>query len=314
MTDPITREHIVWAYRVLLDREPGHDEVSSIMASHRTMEELRRAIASSEEYERRNPDVAEAGKRTLVIRELEGGVRLVIDLADQAIGLNILRGRFELNELDFVRRTVRPGQHVIDAGAHIGFFAMHMAALVGTAGSVQCFEPLEQNAACLEQAIRENGFERRVRLERAAVSAEVGIATLVAARGTSSTGLAYLQRRGEPAPVGHELHPVRMVALDDWPLRRPVSFIKIDVEGAEPLALRGAAKLLRQDHPVILCDLHPVLLERVSAMPPHEFIREMACAGYRCHLLGAGVHGREIDDAPGAGVAQVVFLPKAGGA
>ena len=310
MSETLTREHVVWAYRILLDREPeSEDVILPKMRAYRTTRELRHDIVTSEEYQQKNPDFAQANEPTLVIRELEGGVRLVIDLADHAIGLNVLRGRFELNELDFVRRTVGPGHNVIDAGAHIGFFAMHMGALVGPAGSVQCFEPFDENAECLERSIRENGFGDRVRLERAAVGAATGMATLVFAPRSLNTGGAFLGRPGIATPSGHDLRAVRVVALDEYPVRRPVRFIKIDVEGAEPLALGGAARLLGEDRPVILSELHPFQLERVSAVTPRDFIGQLARAGYRCHLLGAGVPGPAIDDAPASGVTSVVFLP-----
>ena len=139
-------------------------------------------------------------ERTLVIREIAPGLRLVIDLADHAIGLNILRGRFELNEIEFVRRSLRPGQHVVDAGAHIGLFAMHMASVVGPSGSVHCFEPFEPNAECLELSICENRNEMSVVLERAAVGATSGLAQLVFAPATLNSGGAFLVNPGAPIP------------------------------------------------------------------------------------------------------------------
>ena len=57
-----------------------------------------------------------------------------------------------------------------------------------------------------------------------------------------------------------------MVALDALALRRPVRFIKMDVEGAEPQVVRGAERLLREDRPVILSELHPAQLERASGV------------------------------------------------
>jgi len=102
---------------------------------------------------------------------------------------------------------------------------------------------------------------------------------------------------------------VPVISLDMLALPRPVSFIKADIEGAEPLAFRGADALLRSDRPVILSELHPRQLDRVSGVTPAQFIDEMRHRGYRCHLLGAGVAGPEIDDAPGNGVTSVVFLP-----
>jgi hypothetical protein len=59
-------------------------------------------------------------------------------------------------------------------------------------------------------------------------------------------GGAFIGRPGEDVLPGHETRPVPLIALDTYPLPRPISFIKIDVEGAEPQALRGAARVLRR--------------------------------------------------------------------
>jgi FkbM family methyltransferase len=308
---PLTRDHIVWAYRILLDRDPESDDVIlPKMRGYQNTRDLRNDIVTSEEYQQKNRDYAQMNERNLVIKEIEPGLRLAIDLADHAIGLNILRGRFELNELDFVRRAVRPGQHVVDAGAHIGLFTMHMAAAAGPSGSVHCFEPFDANAECLELAIRENGFERRVVLERAAVGAASGEAQLVFALATLNSGGAFIARPGMETPPGHEARPVRVIALDEYPLPRPISFIKIDVEGAEAQALQGAARLLRDDRPVILSEVHPSQLKLVSGVTPATFIGQMAGIGYRCHLLGAGVPGPEVTDVYTNGVESVVFVPR----
>ena len=307
----LTRDHIVWAYRILLDRDPENEDVIlPKMRGYQNTRDLRNDIVTSEEYQEKNRDYAQMNERNLVIKEIEPGLRLAIDLADHAIGLNILRGCFELNEIEFVRRTVKPGQHVVDAGAHIGLFAMHMAAAVGPSGSVHCFEPCEANAACLELAIAENRFERRVILERAAVGAMHGTGQLIFAPATLNSGGAFIGAPGASVPAGHETLPVRLIALDEYPLPRPISFIKIDVEGAEPQALRGAARLLREDRPVILSEVHPSQLKLVSGITPAAFIAQIAEQGYRCHLLGAGVPAAEVTDVQTSGVESVVFVPR----
>jgi FkbM family methyltransferase len=306
---PLSRDTVAWAYRILLDREAeSEDALLPKMRAYDTTLELRHDIVTSDEYYEKNRDFAHSNERNLVIKEIATGLRLFIDLSDHAIGLNILRGRYELNELDFIRHTVRPGQHVVDCGAHIGYFAMHLAVAVGPTGSVAAFEPFETNADCLERSIRENHFEDRVRLERAAVGAAPGFLPLIYAPNTINSGGAFLQGRGD-VPAGHATRTVPVISLDMLALPRPVSFIKADIEGAEPLAFRGADALLRSDRPVILSELHPLQLDRVSGVTPAQFIAEMRQRGYRCHLLGAGIAGPEIDDTPTNGVTSVVFLP-----
>src|SRR5206468_2663390 len=134
----LTREHVVWAYRLLLDRDPeSEDVIAPKLAGSRDTCELRHHLMTSAEFRDKNPDYAQTNDRTIVIKELEtpdGPVRLFVDLADHVIGLNIVRGRYEAAEVEFVRRLMRPGDVAIDAGAHIGFFTVQLAARVGAAG------------------------------------------------------------------------------------------------------------------------------------------------------------------------------------
>jgi FkbM family methyltransferase len=260
----------------------------------------------------RHPGPQPANERALVATEIHPGVRLVVDLADHAIGRHILLGRFELNELDFVRRMVRPGQHVVDVGAHVGLFAMHMADLVGAAGSVHAFEPFEPNAACLELSVGLNGFADRVFLERAAVGAAPGIAQLVCAPGSRACGGAFVAPAGAVVPAGCEASPVRVVALDAYQLPRPIAFLKMDAEGSEPHVVAGALRVLRDDRPVILSEVSPWQLTAVAGSTPARFIRQLVDLGYRCHMLGAGAIGEEIADLPNNNVTSVVFVPMQG--
>src|SRR5476649_1287571 len=282
----LTREHVIWAYRLLLDRDPeSEDVIGPKLAGSQTTAELRHHLITSAEFREKNPDFAHTNDPTVVIKEIAPGVRLFIDLSDHVIGLNILRGRYEQEEIRFVRRELKPGDSAIDVGGHIGFFTMHMAAAVGPEGRVYAFEPLDSNASLLERSIAENGFDDRVRFQRAAVGAAPGTATLTFPAETLNSGGAYLLQDGTAALTGNQKKAVPLVALDALELRRPVRFIKMDVEGAEPQVLRGAARILREDKPVILSELHPVQLARASGFTTDGFLTQMAAAGYRARRI-----------------------------
>jgi FkbM family methyltransferase len=306
----LTRDHVVWAYRLLLDRDPESDDViGPKLAGSANTAELRHHLITSAEFRQKNPDFAQTNDRTIVIKEIAPGVRLLIDLSDHVIGLNILRGRYERDEIAFVQRMVKRGDTAIDVGAHIGFFTMQMAAMAGAEGHVYAFEPLDSNASLLEASIEENGFGGRVVFQRAAVGASTGTATLTFPAETLNSGGAYLLRDGTAPLTGNQTRQVPLVALDDVPIARPVRLIKMDVEGAEPRVLRGAARLLREDRPAILSELHPVQLDRASGASAADFLAQVQSIGYRAHRLdGAGV-GAPLDRAPDDALVSVVLLP-----
>ncbi len=308
----LTRDHVVWAYRLLLDRDPENEDViGPKLAGSRDTRELRHHLMTSAEFQDKNRDYAHTNDRTVVIKELDGpgSARLFVDLSDHVIGLSILRGHYEAAEIAFVRRQLHPGDVAVDVGAHIGFFTMQMAAAVGPSGSVYAFEPFAPNADLLERSLAENRFTDRAVFARAAVGARGGTATLTFPQETLNSGGAYLLCDGA-APLGGNLtSAVPVVALDEVVTKRPVRFIKIDVEGAEPQVLRGARRLLREDQPTILSELHPTQLERASGMTVDTFLQEVGQLGYRAHYFENGGPGAVIERAPQEVLISIVLMP-----
>ena len=305
----LSRDHVLWGYRLFLDRDAENEAViAEKLSGNRDTQELRRNFMLSAEFGVKNPELTLFQDSHIVIKELDDNSRIFIDLADSVIGWNIIRGTYEKPELDFVRRTIKPGQNVIDIGANIGVFTITMCSLVGPTGKVYAFEPHEPEAKLLAKSIVENSFTDRVVLERMAVSHEAGKGNLVSAVKTINAGGAYLSNNVEQIPAGHETNEIELITLDTYNLKRPVSFIKIDVEGAEPLALRGAKHLLQEDRPVILSELHPAQLQKVSGCTPAEFIGTLEQLGYECHdLHGTGLTPSVDEESK---VKSVVFLPR----
>ena len=305
----LTRDHVVWAYRLLLDRDPENEGViGPKLVGSRNTRELRNHLITSAEFRDKNPDFARTNDSTIVIMEIgprDAPVRLFVDLSDHVIGLNIVRGTYERDEIAFVKRLLKPGDIVIDAGAHIGFFTIQMASIVGPGGRVYAFEPCDTNAELLERSIGENRFDERVLFQRAAVGAAPGSAILTYAVETLNTGGAYLLRDGTAPLAGNVERRVAVVALDESHIGRPVRFIKMDVEGAEPQVLEGAERLIAQDRPVILSELHPAQLQRASGVGADEFLTLIRRMGYRAQ----DVHGAPIERAPADAMVSIVLVP-----
>ncbi len=305
----LTREHVVWAYRLLLDRDPENEDViGPKLAGSRDTSELRRHLMTSAEFREKNPDFAHTNDPTVVLKEIAPGVRLFLDLSDHVIGLNILRGQYEQEEVAFARSVLKAGDVAIDVGAHVGFFTMQMAAAVGPAGRVYAFEPFDANADLLDRSITENQFDDRVLFKRAAVGAASGSALLTFPVETLNSGGAYLLRDGTRPLAGNVKKEVPLVALDALDIRRPVRFVKMDVEGAEPQVVRGAERLLKEDHPTILSELHPVQLDRASGVTADGFLAQLSALGYRAHALAHGAIGAPVDRAPADAILSVAFV------
>ncbi len=310
----ITRDHVIWGYRLLLDRDPENEAViDEKLAAWRWTSDLRTDFMTSSEFRHKNPDTAFSQEKTIVIKEIRPGVRLCVDLADYAVGLSIIRGTFDVDgEADFVAATLRPGQTVVDIGANIGYITVVAAAQVGAQGRVIAFEPLESNIELLQQSVAENQIADRVTVVPAALGETATTVKLVFATDALNSGGAFLWTDGDaPVPPGHTAHEVPMLRLDDYLADTRVDFIKVDVEGAEPLVLGGAQHVLLRDRPLILSEIHTTQLARVSGRTPAQFIAQIAACGYDCFLLEGGKLTRRITDLSGERAVQsVVFQPR----
>nr|QOL00444.1 31-O-demethyl-FK506 methyltransferase FkbM [uncultured organism] len=299
-------ETVRWAYRILLDREPEDERVARReFPDTRTM---RRAFLLSEEFQTKNADLV-FGFSRWVITETAFGFRLWVSLEEQAISRSILFGNYELPEAAFVAANVRPGDHVIDAGANIGYFTMLLAQACSPGGTVRSFEPLDYLFDALERSVAENRFTSWVVPVRVALADVCGRALFRHVPRTTNFGGGHLAEAGE-MPPSHVEEPVDLRTLDSLLDERRVAFVKIDVEGAEPRAMRGARRMLERDRPVILAELHNAQLRTVSGVSATEFVAEMRTAGYGCSALTeAGQRGDAMTAYDGEAPINVVFDP-----
>jgi FkbM family methyltransferase len=180
-------------------------------------------------------------------------------------------GSFDTMLFDLVRRFVRPNQTVWDIGANMGLFAFAAAHRVGPRGKVLA---VEADIWCVNllRRSRSAASNRHLPVDvlPTALSREVGIVKLnVAQRGRATNFLDDVTGSDVTGGV-RETVLVPSVSLD-WLLEkhsRP-DFVKIDVEGAEMLALEGATTLLRNQRPVIACEVLPTNQTAVSDLLRH---------------------------------------------
>jgi FkbM family methyltransferase len=192
-----------------------------------------------------------------------------------------LLGTWGPDEQKLFATHLHPGGVVYDLGAHIGFFSLLAARLVGPTGRIVAFEPSPPNAAQLERNIGLNGFTN-ITLVEAAVSSQGGVAQLDP---TDDRVAARLVWNGEPPRDG--LVSVRTISIDDW--RSETGFphpglMKIDVEGAEIAALKGAHEVIRASRPVLLVEVHPT----VGPAFADYFEQTLRPLGYRASSLTNG--------------------------
>jgi FkbM family methyltransferase len=301
----LTPDDVRCAYRLLLDRDPESEEaIQTKLRAWRTRRELRADIMASEEFGLKNPLYAAPRERSIVIKVLATGARLFVDLSDRVIGAPIVRDAYEQSEVGFARSVVGPGDTAIDVGAHIGFYTIQLAEAVGPSGRVHAFEPVAHNADLLKLSIRENAFQDRVTLHHAAVANSGGEATLHYSRDRFNTGGGFLSSDVQPGLLSAR---VPILRLDDCGIQGRVRLLKVDVEGAEPFVIAGAAQLLARERPTVVCEVHPEQLARVSRSTPAKLVDQLAAFDLRPYAIADGRLGRPLTAADMSTLSTVAF-------
>jgi FkbM family methyltransferase len=171
--------------------------------------------------------------------------------------------------LGYLKRLVRPGDVVYDIGANVGLYT-RFAARFG-AGHTVAFEPMSANIELLRRNIALARDGGKFELMELAVSDRDGEELLQIDSVMSAT--ATLDRVGGGAPSeGHKLYGmapkterVRVAKLDTLVFERglrPPNVMKIDIEGAEGMALSGARRVLAEHHPSLIVEIHSAEMGR----------------------------------------------------
>jgi FkbM family methyltransferase len=171
---------------------------------------------------------------------------------DWQIHRSFVYGSWEPEVVEMIKQQVTAGMRVLDLGAQSGFYSLLFSKLVGPSGSVVAFEPLPANYRLLEENLNLNRITN-VTVERSAVADRSG-------------EISFDFPVDEPSLVAGPVlesdnqgtFRVPSISIDDFIVQRrtPVHFIKMDVEGAEGMVLRGAKRTLEEFHPILAIELH----------------------------------------------------------
>jgi FkbM family methyltransferase len=161
-------------------------------------------------------------------------------------------------ERQLLRKILFRGAVVVDAGANIGIYSQFLSRCVGRTGVVHSFEPSPENFDRLQSATRNLA---NVRLSRAAVGECSGRSKLYVSDKLNVDHRTYMAEGDSRDAV-----PIDILALDDYfkPGER-VDLIKMDIQGYELHALRGATRVLKENPDInLLLEFWPSGLEQAG--------------------------------------------------
>ena len=204
------------------------------------------------------------GDKTAICRVM-GRYKLYVSTDDVGFGSHmLLDGVWEPWVTTFMARFVKPGMWVADVGANHGYFTLLLADIVGAQGRVAAFEPHPTTVRHLRRSVSVNGFDDRVQIIERAVSDEDDLILGFHIPTQEPKNARLVDQKGG-ADVVEVKSTTLTTSFADW---SRLDFIKIDIEGAEEAALRGAKGLIERLKPNLLLEFNSL-----RCKDPRELLR-----------------------------------------
>ena len=211
-----------------------------------------------------------------------GRYYVMVDLAELQPRL-IYFQYFERDLIKFIKKYLKRDQICLDVGANVGYLSAVMAQSIGKNGKVYALEPAPQVFKFVDKLAQSSGgiieafplaaSDKKGTIEFYVEESEHMLSTCV--KDLHSAGAKKIF--------------VEATTVDEFCLEQNIrpDFIKIDVEGAEPLVLKGMQGLLQSGlRPIILCELKPWTYDSFG-MQAEEVVNLIMQHGYRVYIVGS---------------------------
>ena len=211
--------------------------------------------------------------------EIEG--RKIFTRNNDGLALSIFK-IYEPNQTEVVKKYVHEGDTVIDIGAHVGYYTLLMAQLVGENGKVYSFEPDPVNFQLLKKSVEINGFENVVLIQKA-VSNITDKVKLFLGDDDSAINRIYDAKLGD----AKESIDVESVTIDEYFKENDelINFIKIDSEGSEVKIINGMKQFLsRNQELVMMTEFFPFLIKK-SGDEPNQYLKSLEKFGFSLYNI-----------------------------
>lgn len=169
---------------------------------------------------------------------------------------------------------------------------------VAPAAKIHAFEPSSFTFEVLKTCLAWHRIGGQVTPVQAAVAhmqGELLLVTPIKSTGRLARGYAFVAIEPPADPVrpdfedaGVEIEPTGVMTLDGYCRGQGLSridFIRMDVEGAELWALRGAQQIIDRDRPHVLIEIHPLMLEARFGGSAEAVVEIFRSRGYRMFAL-----------------------------
>lgn len=229
--------------------------------------------------------------RGIVLINVQGN-KMYLDANDRSITPTLLTEcKIEKYESELFKDALKEGMVVVDVGAHIGYYSLIAAKLVGKKGLVYAFEPEPSNYKLLCKNIEVNGYTNVV-LVKKAVSNKKGKSkfwfnkSVLACSSFSKDNVLVFSR--DRFLEKDNFLETETITLDDFfnnvGRDTKVDVIKMDTQGAEGLIIEGAKKILTNNNLKIFTEFWPDGLKNLGT-DPLELLQKLQDYGFQIKLI-----------------------------
>jgi len=199
----------------------------------------------------------------------------------------------EWDELRYLQNKLRLGDVFIDVGANIGLWTLVAATSVGPSGRVLSFEPNPTTFHRLSENIKLNGMVSRVEAFSKAISADERVVSFVCDR---QHNLSAISSSGSDGPYTKKVPTLALdCLLANELVASRLAGIKLDTEGHELEALKGASGLIEERRPWLIVEFNTTLLAS-DALGDWPVFRFLAAKRYRPFVYDKRGNETEIND------------------
>ncbi len=258
--------------------------------------------------------IFQAGHKGEEIEISYKGIKLIAPTSDRALVPGLVGGYYESYELDVYKKIVANSKVTLDVGGNIGLYAVLGAKFAPKTAKIITFEPIVANVIMLKKNAALNKLTSRIVVNNVAVGdtpkkiviyqSDVNIGNHSAAQSNAGKG---------SRPV-----EVQQITIDNYVKKNNVNnvdLLKIDIEGYDGFALRGALATIKKHKPVVFIEFSPGAMKECG-FDRREFTRLLFANYTTCFRVDEinnkleTVTKKQLDDMPVYSNENLIFTSK----
>ena len=196
----------------------------------------------------------------------------------KTIDMHIFRDSWEPWIIDALKKLLKQGDIVVEAGANIGAHSLIIGKIVGQSGRLYCFEPTNYAFEKLQINIDLNNLKAVIRPEQIVLTNlqyEMPITSMVS----------DFKLGAKDNEFGEDITGCQVISIDNYVEENQIQtlrLMKIDVDGYDYKVLAGAKKTIIRSRPIILIELANFTLKRQgdSVKDIYTFLADLSYVGF----------------------------------